>query len=61
MHRRGFLLGLPFLLAACGAEEEWAPADVIAAKAYQHPGPPPLISTKKAYTVVKCSKKAHYI
>lgn len=42
MHRRGFLLGLPLLLAACGAEKEWAPAEVIAAKAYQHPGPPRL-------------------
>ncbi|KPP84008.1 MAG: hypothetical protein HLUCCA08_00705 [Rhodobacteraceae bacterium HLUCCA08] len=43
MDRRGFLIGAPLALAACGSGEyAWAPDDVVQRAAYVHPGPPAL-------------------
>lgn len=39
MDRRLFLAGLPLALAGCGAQEVWAPDDVIARAIYRDPGP----------------------
>lgn len=39
MKRRAFLLGAPLALAACGAESEWAPDEMVQRLAYRHPGP----------------------
>jgi hypothetical protein len=39
LHRRGFLIGMPLALAACGAKSVWAPDDVVARAAHVHDGP----------------------
>ncbi len=38
MDRRAFLIGLPLALAGCGAQEVWAPDDVVARAIYRKPG-----------------------
>ncbi|SFR97648.1 hypothetical protein [Yoonia litorea] len=38
MQRRNFLIGLPLALAGCGAQEVWAPDDVVARAIYREPG-----------------------
>lgn len=42
MDRRHFVLGLPLALAACGAEQVWAPDELVNANIYHHDGPPRL-------------------
>jgi hypothetical protein len=39
MQRRAVLIGLPLVLAGCGAESVWAPEEEIARVRYRHPGP----------------------
>ena len=38
MDRRAFLIGLPLALSACGAQEVWAPDDVVSRAIYREPG-----------------------
>ena len=38
MDRRKFLIGLPLALSACGAQEVWAPDDVVSRAIYREPG-----------------------
>lgn len=40
MQRRHVILGLPALLAACGAEPVWAPEAEVAQARFRHDGPP---------------------
>ncbi|KQI70944.1 hypothetical protein AN191_15355 [Loktanella sp. 5RATIMAR09] len=39
MCRRRFLVGLPFLVSACTAQDVWAPDDVVSQAVYRDPGP----------------------
>ena len=38
MDRRRFLIGLPLAVSACGAQEVWAPDDVVSRAIYREPG-----------------------